>query len=230
MKTRNMSWKRKGFILAFLAPTVIAFVLFYLYPIVTVFVTSFCKWDYTNITSPEFFGFADMWNNYKYIFELYPYFWEALRNSTIWALLGVFVQIPVSALIALAFSRKVKGVKFARNVYIIPSMISSAAMGMIFLQLYSPLYGVVNPGIRLFKQNFEGTGIYRHDMCLYLFYRNHYTDDPGKYYGSTGRCKRGSYAGRRQWSEAGLVYHYSHDQGYASYGIYPFGNSGLPAL
>lgn len=54
MKTRNMSWKRKGFILAFLAPTVIAFVLFYLYPIVTVFVTSFCKWDYTNITSPEF--------------------------------------------------------------------------------------------------------------------------------------------------------------------------------
>ena len=94
MKTRNMSWKRKGFILAFLAPTVIAFVLFYLYPIVTVFVTSFCKWDYTNITSPEFFGFADMWNNYKYIFELYPYFWEALRNSTIWALLGVFVQIP----------------------------------------------------------------------------------------------------------------------------------------
>ena len=64
-------------------------------------------------------------------------------------------QIPVSALIALAFSRKVKGVKFARNVYIIPSMISSAAMGMIFLQLYSPLYGVVNPVIRLFKPDFS---------------------------------------------------------------------------
>ena len=82
MKTRNMSWKRKGFILAFLAPTVIAFVLFYLYPIVTVFVTSFCKWDYTNITSPEFFGFADMWNNYKYIFELYPYFWDCLLYTS----------------------------------------------------------------------------------------------------------------------------------------------------
>lgn len=155
MKTRRMGWKRKGFILAFLAPTVIAFVLFYLYPIVTVFITSFCKWDYTNITSPEFFGFADMWNNYKYIFELYPYFWEALKNSTIWALLGVFVQIPISALIALALSRKVKGVKFVRNVYIIPCMISSAAMGMIFLQLYSPLYGVINPIIRLFKPDFS---------------------------------------------------------------------------
>ena len=154
MKIKHRGWKRKGFILAFLAPTLIAFALFYLYPIVTVFVTSFCKWDYTNITSPEFFGFADMWNNYKYIFELYPYFWEALKNSSIWALLGVFVQIPIATIIAIALSRKVKGVKFVRNVYIIPNMISTAAMGMIFLQLYSPLYGVVNPVIRLFKPDF----------------------------------------------------------------------------
>lgn len=154
MKIKHRGWKRKGFILAFLAPTLIAFALFYLYPIVTVFVTSFCKWDYTNITSPEFFGFADMWNNYKYIFELYPYFWEALKNSSIWALLGVFVQIPIATMIAIALSRKVKGVKFVRNVYIIPNMISTAAMGMIFLQLYSPLYGVVNPVIRLFKPDF----------------------------------------------------------------------------
>ncbi len=106
------------------------------------FFTSFCKWDYTNITSPEFFGWKEMWNNYDYIFNIYPYFWEALRNSAAWALLGVVVQIPVSTLIALAFSRKVKGIKTIRNIYIIPNMISSAAMGMIFLQLYSPLYGV----------------------------------------------------------------------------------------
>ena len=46
MKTRNMSWKRKGFILAFLAPTVIAFVLFYLYPIVTVFLGSSSEFYY----------------------------------------------------------------------------------------------------------------------------------------------------------------------------------------
>ena len=48
----RLGWRRKGFIFAFLAPTLIAFVIFYLYPIVTVFVTSFCKWDYTNINAP----------------------------------------------------------------------------------------------------------------------------------------------------------------------------------
>lgn len=111
MMTKQKSWKRKGFILAFLAPTLIAFAVFYLYLILTVLFTSFCKWDYTNITSPEFFGFKDMWNNYNYIFKMYPYFWEALRNSSIWALLGVFVQIPIATFIALALSRKVRGIK-----------------------------------------------------------------------------------------------------------------------
>ena len=83
----RLGWRRKGFIFAFLAPTLIAFVIFYLYPIVTVFVTSFCKWDYTNINAPEFFGIKNMWDNYKYIFHTYPYFWEALKNSSLWALL-----------------------------------------------------------------------------------------------------------------------------------------------
>ena len=56
MKTRNMSWKRKGFILAFLATHSNCIWYYFIFsPIVTVFVTSFCKWDYTNITSPEFF-------------------------------------------------------------------------------------------------------------------------------------------------------------------------------
>lgn len=155
MMTEQKSWKRKGFILAFLAPTLIAFAVFYLYPILTVLFTSFCKWDYTNITSPEFFGFKDMWNNYNYIFKMYPYFWEALRNSSIWALLGVFVQIPIATFIALALSRKVRGIKFVRNAYIMPNMISTAAMGMIFLQLYSPLYGIVNPIIKLFQPGFK---------------------------------------------------------------------------
>lgn len=154
-KKKNKLGKRKaGFIIVFLAPTLLAFCAFYLYPIITVFVTSFCKWDYTNITDPEFLGLGAMWDNYKYIFQTYPFFWEALRNSTLWAFMGVVIQIPVATLIALALSRKMKGVKFVRNVYVIPNMVSSAAMGIIFLQLYNPSYGIINPIIRLFNKDF----------------------------------------------------------------------------
>lgn len=146
--------RRSGFIVLFLAPTMAAFCIFYLYPIMTVFITSFCKWDYTNIMAPEFFGFADMWNNYDYIFHTYPYFWEALRNSAVWALLGVVLQIPIATAIALALSRKVKGIKIIRNIYIIPNMVSTAAMGIIFLQLYNPSYGIINPVVRIFRKEF----------------------------------------------------------------------------
>ena len=50
---------------------------------------SFCHFllqigDYTNINAPEFFGIKNMWDNYKYIFHTYPYFWEALKNSSLW--------------------------------------------------------------------------------------------------------------------------------------------------
>ena len=66
-RKNKLGTRRKGFIIAFLAPTLIAFCVFYLYPIITVFITSFCKWDYTNITSPEFFGWSNLWDNYDYI-------------------------------------------------------------------------------------------------------------------------------------------------------------------
>ena len=101
----RLGWREEGIHFCISSSDTIAFVIFYLYPIVTVFVTSFCKWDYTNINAPEFFGIKNMWDNYKYIFHTYPYFWEALKNSSLWALLGVAIQIPIATLIALAFSR-----------------------------------------------------------------------------------------------------------------------------
>ena len=151
----RLAWRRRGFVLAFLAPTLIAFCIFYLYPLLTLVYTSFCKWDYTNMRSPQFWGVEKLFDNYRYIFEIYPYFWEALGNSVKWALIGIFFQTPFSAMMAFTFSRKIRGVGVIRNVYIVPCMISSAAMGMIFLQLYSPLYGIVNPVIRLFVPGFR---------------------------------------------------------------------------
>lgn len=147
--------KRGIFIFIFLLPTIVAFCLFYLYPILTVFYTSFCQWDYTNIANPKLWSSSELLNNYKYVLTTYPYFWEAVRNSFAWAMLGVFFQIPLSTVMAIGFSRKLKGVKLIRNIYIIPCMISSAAVGMIFLQIYNPTYGFINSLIRLFNSEFK---------------------------------------------------------------------------
>lgn len=115
------------------------------------------KWDYTNVNSPKFLGWGQLFDNYKYIFTEYPFFWEALRNSLIWALAGLVIQVPLAVSIALALSKKMRGWKITRNVYIIPSIISSAAMGLIFLQLYNPNHGVINEVIRIFNPEYTGS-------------------------------------------------------------------------
>lgn len=50
----------------------------------------------------------------------------------------------MGTLLALILYKKVRGWKFVRTVYMIPNIISNAAMGMIFLNIFNPSYGVLN--------------------------------------------------------------------------------------
>ena len=146
---------RAIFMTLFLLPSCLCFLIFYAYPILQIIVTSFCKWDYTNLKNPTFFEAGELLTNYKYIFTQYPYFWEALRNSLCWALVGVVIQVPLTLVVAIVISKGLKFSKFARNVYIIPSVISSAAMGLVFLQLYNARYGPIQQIINIFNPDFK---------------------------------------------------------------------------
>ena len=150
----NKKIGRSIFIFLFLVPSCLCFLFFYAYPIVQIIVTSFCKWDYTNLSNPVLLAKEEIFSNYQYIFKDYPYFWEALKNSLCWALVGVMIQVPLTLVIAIVLSKGLKGSKFARNVYIVPSVISSAAMGLIFLQLYNARYGPIQAIINIFKPEF----------------------------------------------------------------------------
>lgn len=168
--------RKNLFVAAFLLPTLICFAVFYLYPIITVAVSSFSKWDYTNLNHMQMYSIEHLFDNYKYIFIQYPYFWEGIRNSFIWALCGFFIQVPIAAGVALIISNKCKGWKIARNIYVIPNIISSAAMGLIFLQLYNPKYGIVNQIIRIFVPNFAENILFIPKVnivaltCAYIFF------------------------------------------------------------
>lgn len=176
LSLKNRKKQKSRFIFLFLLPTLVCFFLFYFYSVVTIFVTSFTKWDYSNLNNPQFLGLSNLFDNYKYIFTEYPFFSEALRNSLIWAIIGIVVQVPLSISVAIALSKKLIGWKLSRNLYIIPSIISSAAMGLIFLQIYNPNYGVVNQVIRLFNPDFTSSvllipGVNIIAMtCAYIFF------------------------------------------------------------
>lgn len=168
--------QRRRFIFICLLPTLICYAVFYLYSIVTVFVSSFMKWDYSNLNSPRFLDMSHIFDNYRYIFQDYPFFKEALTNSLIWAIAGVLVQVPLAVLVALALSKKLRGWKLVRNIYIIPSVISSAAMGLIFLQIYNPNYGIVTSLVKIINPNFTGAILLTPGWnlvamtCAYIFF------------------------------------------------------------
>ena len=173
---KKQKLRKNLFIFFFLLPTLVCFCVFYLYPILTVIISSFAKWDYTNLNDMQMYSAGHLFDNYTYIFEKYPYFWEGLRNSAIWALCGLLIQVPIATGVALVISKKCRGWKLARNIYVIPNIISSAAMGLIFLQLYNPKYGIINQIIRIFVPNFQDTVLFIPKVnmialtCAYIFF------------------------------------------------------------
>ena len=136
-------YRKRGFILAFLTPCTILFLIVYAYPLITIFLTSFCKWNYENFTAPEFLGWSNLFDNYSKLFRYDANFKMALVNSLKWVALTLLIQVPFTILVALTLSKKMRGWKFTRNMFLIPNIISTAAIGLIFLNLYSPARGIV---------------------------------------------------------------------------------------
>lgn len=144
MTKRNKSGTRRTlFITAFLAPGVLLFLAIYAYPLINIFLTSFSEWNYKNLASPKFLGFDRLFENYIYLFNKDYFFKTALLNSLKWMILAAVVQVPFALIVALVLSKKPLGWRFTRNAFIIPNIISSAAIGLIFLNMYDPSRGLI---------------------------------------------------------------------------------------
>lgn len=100
------TYRKRGFILAFLAPCTALFLVVYAYPLITIFLTSFCSWNYANFTAPEFLGWEHFFDNYIKLFRYDANFKMALANSLKWVALTLLIQVPFTILVALTLSKK----------------------------------------------------------------------------------------------------------------------------
>ncbi len=134
---------KKAWIPIFLAPAVILFLLIYAVPLVMVFATSLCEYKLTS-KSITFIGLQ----NYVDLFQD-PAFHTAFTNTIIWILIHCILHVAMGCLIALLLYKKPRGWKFIRTAYMVPNIISNAAMGMIFINIFNPQFGVVNSILKL---------------------------------------------------------------------------------
>lgn len=131
------SGQRWLWIVLFLAPALVLFALYFVYPLGFVFVTSTLEWN--GISTPEFVGFQNYLDNFGN--RTFQY---SIRNNFIWVASLGLVQIGLAALVAMILARQPRGWRFLRTVYFLPNVISQVAIAMMWAALYNAEYGAIN--------------------------------------------------------------------------------------
>lgn len=124
--------------LAFLAPPLLLFAVFTLYPFVWTCIQSFFK---TN-TKGDLAGFSGFWNYAKLLRT--PLYLTSLKNTLIYIVLTVPGTIILSLVMALLTNVKVKGIGIFRTVFTYTMGISCAAASMFWNFMFHPTMGILN--------------------------------------------------------------------------------------
>jgi raffinose/stachyose/melibiose transport system permease protein len=139
MKKRNGIW-----IFLFLLPAILLYLIVYAASVIVMGGTSFTDWRL--MSEIKFTGLE----NYIELFLRDEVFRKGLVNTAIWVILQSTVHVGVGLVFALILSKKEWYWKFARTSYMIPNIVSGAAMGMLYLCIFNPSFGAVNAVIRFF--------------------------------------------------------------------------------
>lgn len=121
----------------FVLPALIWFVGIAIVPVVQSVGYSFLDWN--GISQGRNVGFA----NYKTLLAD-PLFWSSVKNSVMLAGASVFVQLPISMLLAMILVNGVRGETLYRNIFFIPVIISGTVIANLWMKVYHPSYGLLN--------------------------------------------------------------------------------------
>jgi multiple sugar transport system permease protein len=105
---------------------------------------SLCRYDVLRV--PQYIGFA----NYRELFFNDPYFWKAIWNTMYYTVLRVPLSIIGSLLLAVLVNNAVRGIKFFRTVYFLPSIVSGVVLSVIWLWMLNPQFGLINSVLMFF--------------------------------------------------------------------------------
>jgi ABC-type sugar transport system permease subunit len=116
----------------YLIPAVLFFALFIAYPLVANLIGSL---------QGHRGGFA--LQNYQNLFRD-PIFWTALKNSLIWVVLTLAIQMVLGFVLALLIEAYlVKGRALFRTLLFLPMVITPSVIAIVFTTLYAPDYGLL---------------------------------------------------------------------------------------
>ncbi len=127
--------------IVFIAPAMILFSIYVIYPIVNSIWISFHDWD--GIVEPYFIGLG----NYEELILWDEAFLKAIWNNILWLIF--FMLAPVFGLaIALFLNQTIFGIRLIKSLFFFPFVISQVVVGLVFSWFYDPSFGLLNVALQ----------------------------------------------------------------------------------
>lgn len=136
----------------FLLPSLAGFLAFNLGPILISLVLSLTRWDGLSPLGPE--SVRQSWvglGNYLALLED-PVFRRAFANTLFYVAVAVPLEIVLALLLALGLNKPLLGVRLLRTLYLLPTVTSVVAVGLLWRWVLNPTVGPIN----LFLQGVAG--------------------------------------------------------------------------
>ena len=124
---------------SFLLPNLILFIVCTLYPVVWALKYVFYQYGGYCTGEPRFVGFE----NLARVFRDSVY-WKSVANTFVYGFGKIVFIIPLAFFLAFLLNKQTKGNSVAQSIIFLPTIMSSAVMGLVFYLLFNAYNGEVN--------------------------------------------------------------------------------------
>lgn len=130
----------------FLLPNLLGFLAFTFLPVLAALLISFTNWDL--LRPPQWVGLA----NYQRLVEDTT-FHRVLRNTFVYVLGTVPVQMALALLVAMALNQRIPGRLFFRAAYFMPVVASTVAVALVWRWIFHADFGLLNSALFMIGVN-----------------------------------------------------------------------------
>ncbi len=120
------------------APWILGFLIFTLGPMLWSIYYSLT--EYPLIRPPVWIG----WENYRVMFQEDKFFYNSLRVTTVYAVVGVPLHLVSGFLMALLLNQKIRYIALWRTIYFLPSVVSGVAVALLWQWIFNSDFGLAN--------------------------------------------------------------------------------------
>jgi raffinose/stachyose/melibiose transport system permease protein len=144
LKAGGLQRMRPGGVLLFVAPAVLIYGAFVVFPSIRALAWSLHRWNgLTPISDMPFEGLL----NFKRLLLESDGFWIALKNNLFLMLVVPLFVIPLALFLAATISRGIWGASWFRVVFFFPNLLGGVAATLLWLHLYNPQGGLINAAL-----------------------------------------------------------------------------------